>query len=233
MYDLSSREQKALRMVKLFEHYFGKEKLKQKTVLDVGASTGILDNILARHFKKVIGIDIDEGAIKHAKQKYKSKNLIFEKGDAMKLKYKESSFDVVICAQVYEHVPDVQKLFDEIYRVLKKNGICYLAALNSLWPIEPHYNLPFLSVLPKSLAHKYMQIFNKGKNYYETPRSYWELKKMCGKFTIFDYTPKILNSPKTFGYDDKINGVTKTTIAKALAPITPLIAPTFFWLLKK
>lgn len=225
MYDPISREQKAIRMVKTLSDYYGKNKIKSLSVLDVGASTGIIDNVLAKHFKKVIGTDIDKGAIHFAKKTFKRKNLSFKVDDAMKLTFKENTFDIAICTHVYEHVPNPQKLFDEIYRVLKPNGVCYLASVNSLWPMEPHYHLPFLSYLPKNIADLYVKLMGKADKYYETLTTYWGIKKLTIKFKQIDYTNKIFKNPKKYGYEE--NGL------ELLAPIAKYISPTIFWILIK
>lgn len=229
MYDIQSREQKGVRMVRTLGHYFGHNKLSKLKVLDVGASTGIIDNVLAGSFESVVGIDIDKKAIDFARSKYKRKNLEFTLGDAMKLKFKNNSFDIVICAHVYEHVPDSHKLFSEIHRVLKPGGVCYLAAINSLWPLEPHYDLLFLSWLPKELANVYVKILGKANKYHETPRNPWQLEKMIydSGFKIHDYTEKIIKDPKKFGYPANW---------KLLSPVswlTKRFSPTLFWLLEK
>jgi 2-polyprenyl-3-methyl-5-hydroxy-6-metoxy-1,4-benzoquinol methylase len=232
MYDVTSRIEKAKHIVKTLEDYYGKMTLKKLTVLDVGASTGIIDQYLAKHFKKVVGTDIDKGAIQYAKKTFKAKNLVFKYEDAMKLSFKKETFDVVICTHVYEHVPNAQKLFNEMYRVLKSNGVCYLAAINALWPIEPHYDLPFLSYLPKKYANYYIRI--KGKHeYYETPVTYWGLMKLTHKFEQIDYTKKILSNAQQFGYKNKILDIVPTFIFRLLAPLAKYFAPTTFWILKK
>lgn len=227
MYDIKSREQKGIRMVKTLGHYFGHDKLKKLKVLDVGASTGIIDNVLSKSFGSVVGIDIDKVALYYARSKYKKQNLTFKVGDAMKLRFKDHSFDVVVCAHVYEHVPSAKKMFEEIHRVLKPRGVCYLAAVNSLWPMEPHYDLLFLSWLPKSLAHRYVKLFGKAEKYHETPKNPWQLIKIVSKFKVHNYTEKIIESPEVFGYPKSW---------KLLSPISFLakyISPTLFWLLEK
>lgn len=232
MYQKKSREVKAIRIVKLLTDYFGKHKLKTLTVLDVGASTGIIDNTLAKHFKNVVGGDIDKTAITFAKKNFKRSNLVFKTEDAMNLSFRDNSFDVVVCTHVYEHVSNPKKMFDEIYRVLKPGGACYLAAINSLWPIEPHYNLPFLSWLPKKIADKYVSFLGKSKEYYEHPQTYWGLKKITTKFIVWEYTQKILQNPRVFGFENKITGLLKIP-AFLLSPLSKFLAPTFFWLLTK
>lgn len=221
MYDRKSRGQKATRIIKTLEDLFGK-KLKNLTLLDLGSSTGIMDNVLAGTFKQVVGIDIDKEAIKFAKKNFKEKNLAFKVDDAMKLSFPDNSFNVVVCAHTYEHVPDQKKLFSEIYRVLRPGGVCYLAAQNRLFPWEPHYNLPFLSWLPKRLV----------PNYYETSRTYWGLKDLVKRFYVLDYTPKILRAPQKYGYDDSLKPPISYLVS-LLSPAAKFFAPTFFWLLVK
>lgn len=233
MYDQAVREEKAERIVKILKDYYGKN-LKNLTLLDIGSSTGIMDNILARSFKKVIGTDVDTEAIKFAKNSFHRRNLFFFVKDAMQLDLPSNSFDVVICAQVYEHVPDVKKLFNEIYRVLKPGGACYLAALNKYWPIEPHYKLLFLSWLPKSIANIYVRKFKHLPLYPENLLTYWNLKKLTNKFILKEYTQKILQDPAKFGY----SGIITTNpliriIAWLLSPIAKFFTPTFHWLLIK
>jgi 2-polyprenyl-3-methyl-5-hydroxy-6-metoxy-1,4-benzoquinol methylase len=232
MYDVSSRVVKAKHIVLTLEDYYGKGKLKNLTVLDIGASTGIIDNFLSKYFKKVVGTDIDAGGIAYAKHKFKRQNLVFKKEDAMALTFKANTFDVVICTHVYEHVPNAQQLFDELHRVLKPGGVCYLAAINALWPMEPHYDLPFLSYLPKSLANIYIRIKGK-KEYYETPVTYWGLMNLTKKFRQVDYTKKILQNPKLFGYNNKVLGILPSFVFKISSYLAKYIAPTTFWILIK
>jgi len=114
--------------------------------------------------------------------------------------FDNESFDLVICAQVYEHVPDSKQLLAEIKRLLKPNGICYFAAGNRLNLIEGHYKLPFLSVIPKPLAHVYLLILGRGKYYYENHLTYWRLKRLVlqFEFDVVDYTAKVIYEPEKY-----------------------------------
>lgn len=43
--------------------------------------------------------------------------------DALNLSFDNESFDAILSNDVYEHVPNIQKAFQEAYRCLRKNGI--------------------------------------------------------------------------------------------------------------
>lgn len=233
MYDVSARERKAHTMVAVLEDYFDKP-LMDLTLLDVGSSTGIIDHYLSGYFGRVTGIDIDSSAVKHATETYRNDRLEFQAGDALNLPFPDASFDVVICSQVYEHVPDAKRMMDEIYRVLKAGGVCYFAATNRLKLMEPHYHLPLLSVIPKPLAHAYMRIAGKGSYYYEQHLSYWGLKKLVQKFMTNDYTVKIILDPVKYGTDYMVHSNSlKALMAKILLKYAYWASPGYIWLLKK
>ncbi|MBI2442988.1 MAG: class I SAM-dependent methyltransferase [Candidatus Levybacteria bacterium] len=92
------------------------------SILDVGSASGWFLDRVHRYFPKChcVGVDIYEPAIKHAKKQYPS--LTFKLGDAHKLPFKNSSFDVVICTEVLEHVIDPLAVVKEIERVLVPGG---------------------------------------------------------------------------------------------------------------
>lgn len=233
MYDEKSRHQKGIRIVKLLEDYLGKEKLKTLNLLDLGSSTGIIDNILAKKFKSVVGIDTDQEAVHYAQKTFKKSNLRFIVDDATNTKIKNNSFDVVVCTHIYEHVTNSRKLFNEIYRVLKPTGVCYLAAINGLWPLEPHHKLLFLSWLPKRIANYYVRIMGKSDKYRMNPLTIHGLKSITHKFNVVDYTPKILRNPGIFGFEDDIQTSLQKLITSCVAPFSNYLAPTFFWVLRK
>lgn len=235
MYDTPSRELKAKTMIAVLSDFFaGEHHLGDRTVLDVGASTGIIDHYLSGYFKKVSGVDIDAQAVSHAKSLYDKDNLEFFEGDAMNLQFTDSSFDIVICSQVYEHVPDSQRLINEIHRVLKPYGVCYFSAGNRLNVMEPHYRLPLLSVLPKVLAHIYLRLAGKGSHYYEEHLGYWGLRNLTRVFVCHDYTKKMVNNPAKFEMGYLLNSESVTgRLAKLCVNHFYWAFPNYIWLLQK
>ena len=91
-------------------------------------------------------------------------NVDFKVMHALHTGFADNIFDVVVCNQMYEHVPDAEQLLQEIRRILVPGGVCYFGATNRLKVIETHYGrLPFLSFLPKPLANLYLRILGLGR----------------------------------------------------------------------
>lgn len=233
MRDKEGRERKAVTMISILQDHLDVP-LQHLRALDVGASTGIIDNYLAHYFGSVIGIDIDTEAIDYATRLSKQENLYFHNGDAMQLQAHDESIDVVICSQVYEHVPNASKMMDEIFRVLRPGGICYFSASNRLMWNEPHYNLPLLSAIPRSLAHWYIRLSGKALRYHEVHLSYWGLKSLVKKFNIVDYTPEIISKPEKYGITYMLqHNSMKLHLARFMTEYAYWLVPGYIWLLQK
>ena len=67
--------------------------------------------------------------------------------------------------------------------------------------MEPHHRLPFLSMLPQSLANTYMRITGKGSHYHEKHVSYWALLDLCSQFELTDYSARVIANPTKFAVD--------------------------------
>jgi len=233
LYNFLQREQKAKKIIAVLKD-FVKDDLSKLRLLDIGSSTGIMTNFLSSHFYETTGVDIDEKGIIFSSENFRKDNLNFKVDDAMNLSFSENSFDIVNCSHIYEHVPDSKRLMDEIYRVLKPGGVCYFAAGNRLVLIEAHYKLPFLSIIPKWLAHKYIKIFKKADFYYENHLTYWGLKKLVSKFEIYDYTKKIIKDPVKYFATDMIKpGSFLQYLYLVILNLAYWICPTYIWILRK
>ena len=98
------------------------------TVVDLGSGAGN-DCFVARSLTgetgKVIGIDMTEAMINKAKEntaKLGFKNIEFRLGDIEDVPFAANRADVVVSNCVLNLVPDKEKAFKEIYRILKPGG---------------------------------------------------------------------------------------------------------------
>ena len=67
-----------------------------KKVLDAACGEGYGSNLLAQNANSVVGVDLSEAAIKHAKTTYQKPQLEFVHADVLKMPFENDSFDVVV-----------------------------------------------------------------------------------------------------------------------------------------
>jgi GT2 family glycosyltransferase/SAM-dependent methyltransferase/glycosyltransferase involved in cell wall biosynthesis len=112
----------------VYEHlhrYLWAEKLVAgKRVLDVGSGEGFGASILAENAAEVVGIDIDERTVEHARLNWSTSRISFSLGSALDLSaFDEDSFDAVVAFEIIEHVSDQEQMLREVARVLKGDGL--------------------------------------------------------------------------------------------------------------
>ncbi len=107
------------------------EPLKNLCILDIGCGGGLLSEPMCRLGAKVTGIDPSEKNIKIAK--------LHSKKNKLKIKYICSSpekinlknkYDIILNMEVVEHVKNVNFFIKSSSKLLKKNGLMFVATLN-------------------------------------------------------------------------------------------------------
>jgi len=120
----------------VFEYVLGGRKYKH--ILDVGCGTGFYFPILKEYTSKLTGIDFSPEMIQEAKKLIKNKkfkNVMAEIANIEKLKYKDNSFDCVLCFDVLHHIQNLNKGLSEIKRVLKDKCVFIAIEPNMLNPM--------------------------------------------------------------------------------------------------
>jgi len=171
-------------IVKTAHKYIHKD-TKQLTVLDAGSGKGEYSLELAKHFKKVVGVDPYYHAYKTSLKLLKTsklKNIKFV-NSTMEDYSTNEKFNVIVALTVIEHMENAQESFKQIFKLLKKDGIVYITAPNKYWIFEQHYGLPFLAWLPLPIANLYLQAIKGVKSYKDCSYSmgYYETKKFLDK----------------------------------------------------
>jgi len=99
---------------------------KDSNFLDLGCGTGwavyyVADKLnYTGHFA---GIDISGGMIDKANMNVKEHNNIsFIKASSDNLPFENNYFDTILCTNSFHHYPNPDKVIEEVYRVLSKNG---------------------------------------------------------------------------------------------------------------
>ena len=93
-------------------------------VLDVGCGTGALTLAMAQKeaVSKIVGIDVSDAFIAYARTKTNDPRVVFEKGDAQTLGFRDASFDQCVALLVMRFIPDALKAAKEMRRVARAGG---------------------------------------------------------------------------------------------------------------
>ena len=120
---------------KLISHFKKNENsekpLKDLKILDIGCGGGLLCEPLNRLGAKLTGIDASHDNIEVAKlhsQKMKL-NINYTHCSPENLNFK-NEFDVILNMEIVEHVSDVNLFIQNCYKLIKKNGIMFVATIN-------------------------------------------------------------------------------------------------------
>ncbi len=109
-----------------------KEKpLNKVKILDIGCGGGLLSEPMCRLGAQVFGIDASERNINVAKVHAKKNNLdIHYECTSPENFNTKIEFDVILNMEIVEHVEDIDFFLKSCSKLLKKNGIMFVATLN-------------------------------------------------------------------------------------------------------
>ena len=179
---------------------------KNIKILDIGCGGGLLSEPMSRLGASVVGIDASEKNIKVAKfHANKSKLKIdYKVASPEKLKTKVK-FDVILNMEIVEHVEDINFFIQESSKLLKKNGIMFVATLNKTLKsymfaiIGAEYILKWLPIG----THDWEKFVEPNDLINISKKNNLTFKKLDGmKFNILDNSWKITN-------DTSINYIVK------------------------
>ncbi len=118
-------------IIKTFKLNQKKIPLKNVKILDIGCGGGLLSEPICRLGAKVTGIDASKKNIEIAKLHAKKNNLKIDYICTSPEKFKiKDQFDVILNMEIVEHVENVNYFLNSCSKLLKKNGIMFVATLN-------------------------------------------------------------------------------------------------------
>lgn len=139
---------------------------RNSTILDIGCGTGRI----SRNFQGIlIAFDINLWNLHRAR--YHAPHAYHFLGDAENLAIASDSVDFVLCTETLEHIPQANKLLEEVKRVLKPAGKLLLTVPTDspIWKLRKHL----------TYTHPHSEPFH--RNY-----SLKELRKLLNDFKIVE-----------------------------------------------
>ena len=108
-------------------------------VLDAGCGTALRDGAELAQSRawKVLGIDVSEEAIVHARANYATaSNIRFEQASCTAIPAEDGAFRMIAAFEVIEHLEDWRGFLREAYRVLGDDGMFLVSTPNRLYYAE-------------------------------------------------------------------------------------------------
>lgn len=153
-------------------------------ILDLGAGTGGVSAALAADGKhRVVAVDIVANEDLRKLRSAVRVDQAIATADA--LPFANESFDVVLCLETIEHLPDARAAAREMMRVLRSGGqvmITTPARLRFLWKPDPHYQVRGLAALPDAMQRKVVVEKLKLTDSYDVQHLFWTAGGMIRMF---------------------------------------------------
>jgi ubiquinone/menaquinone biosynthesis C-methylase UbiE len=132
--------------------------LEDVLILGCGPRPLSVDTLVRKNYNAV-GVEPVSSFVRSAEEYLGSPDRIIE-GSAEEIPLPSNSQDLVICESVLEHVDSPTKSFDEIFRVLRAEGIVYVVTTNryriSLKGDNGEYNVRYFNWLPDIVKESFV-----------------------------------------------------------------------------
>ena len=175
-------------------------------ILDIGAGLGFFLSSLNSSKWKKYALETSNDSIDYMKKNFKDINII--QGSLDDHKFEENTFDVVFFYHVFEHLETPLSAIDEIYKLLKKNGLLIIGTPNNssvcsfifrknFRLLGPEHNFIISSKqLKKILIHKNFNIIKVEYPYFKT--DYFNFKNIIKMFNLNKISPAYYGNIMTF-----------------------------------
>jgi 2-polyprenyl-6-hydroxyphenyl methylase/3-demethylubiquinone-9 3-methyltransferase len=190
--------------------------LKGLHILDIGCGAGLVCEPLAKAGACVVGIDVSEMSVEVAKRHALKSQLDIEyrhEHAQHTSKNDQKRYDVVINAEVIEHVPNKQTLVKQCSQLCKVNGCIIMATLNRT------FKSYLIGIIGAEYIMRYLPIGTHSWRDFVTPFELEEMGKMAQMERITQSGMAYSLLTKTW-YITSHLGVNYVQIYKRLATIT-------------
>ena len=141
--------------------------IEGQSVLDLGAGLGGLSEELVLNGARVTALEPGAAwaALTTRRVERHGRPFRLLNGFGESISLPDESVDLIVSLQVLEHVKNPSQVLAEARRVLRPGGHFFLACENYLAFWEPHYQLPWLPMLPKPLGNVYLRLLGRSPKF--------------------------------------------------------------------
>jgi 2-polyprenyl-3-methyl-5-hydroxy-6-metoxy-1,4-benzoquinol methylase len=113
--------------------------------LEVGPGSGVYLPLLCELFEQVVASDVEEAFLAHARELARAHpNLEAVADDITASRLPRGSFDVILCSEVIEHIPDSAGALRAMRELLRPGGLLVLSTPQRHSPLEVAGRIAFL-----------------------------------------------------------------------------------------
>jgi ubiquinone/menaquinone biosynthesis C-methylase UbiE len=159
---------------------------KTDSALDVATGTGATAVALSSYVRNVVGVDTNMEMLGQARlqvSRRRIKNATFEPGNALRLRYPDASFDLVVSRRAAHHFRDVPRFLSEAKRLLRPRG-----RLGIVDMVPPEGAEAFVNAIERQRDRGHVRAFSP---------SQWRAMVAEGGMVVI--AESILNEPLSFG----------------------------------
>lgn len=139
----------------------------EQKILYVGIGTGADLELIDFADYDITAIDFSPDMLAIAKSKFKHSAINFLEMDAQKLIFEDDTFDYIVASLILSVVPDENKCFQEMIRVLKKDGKILIfdkfALKNQKSTLLKKLFRPFISMIGTDIGRSFEKLINQNK----------------------------------------------------------------------
>ncbi|MGG4340465.1 class I SAM-dependent methyltransferase [Paenibacillus lautus] len=137
-------------------------------ILFVGVGTGADLELLNHYDLDITAIDFSPDMLRKARAKFKNSRITFLEMDAQNMAFNDMSFDYVVGSLILSVVPDADKCFQEMGRVLKQEGRIVIfdkfTPSNHKLSISKKLFRPLIKVLGTDIGLNFEELYLRNNN---------------------------------------------------------------------
>lgn len=176
-------------------------------ILDIGSGFGSFVLACRNRGLNAMGVEISEYEIAFARRRLSvlrpddDAESVYLLNDARQLRGERNSFGAITLWNVLEHIDDADRVIRTAADLLMPGGALFVICPNyAAFRQEAHYHVPWLPLLPRTLASLYLKSIGRDPGFFETSifyRTNWGVMRSLSAagFELYDFSATLSMMP--------------------------------------